>query len=376
MFSRENSDNSKVYLDNNATTQLIPEVWQAIENTIFTPLNPSSVHSFGRNARKIVEDSKAIIANCLNFDKNNYRVIFTGSGTEANNWILKNTEGVRFITLKTEHASVIASRDDFTYIDVDENGLINLNMLEDELAKGPKALVSVMMANNETGVIQDMLKIREITKRYGAILHSDLIQAAGKIPVDINLLDLDAFTISSHKIHGPSGVAALVVKRGIPVAPMIVGGGQNQGLRAGTENIMGIVGMAAAINIAVKNLNERSIKLIQMQKYLESKIINFPGAKIISQNASRLPNTSLIVMPNVGNETQLIAFDMAGIAISSGSACSSGKIATSHVLKAQNINENDAKCVVRCSTSAYNTLKDIEKFIEVWSEIYKKHTKN
>ncbi|MBN9543071.1 MAG: cysteine desulfurase [Alphaproteobacteria bacterium] len=364
-----------IYLDNNATTNILPEVWAYMSEFVSKPMNSSSVHNLGREARKYIENAKDIICKSLNINKNDYRIIFTSSGTETNNWVVNYIENVKVITSKTEHASILNSREDLMLIDVDNNGHIDLNQLEVEIQKHNKPLVSVMYANNETGVIQDIVKIREITKKYGAMLHSDMIQAVGKVKVDLASLDLDAFTLSSHKIHGAQGVGALFIKRGIPLAPMHKGGGQNQGLRAGTENTIGIIGMAKAIEIAVSNIDSYTSICVDNQKFLETEILKRKGAKIISQGSKRLPNTSLIYMPDVPNETQLISFDMAGIAISSGAACSSGKIAASHVLLAQGMNESEARCVVRVSTSQFTTKNEIEEFIKVWDEIYQKNVK-
>ncbi|MBN8827199.1 MAG: cysteine desulfurase [Sphingobacteriia bacterium] len=369
--------NGRIYFDTNSTTPLNSSVIQKMNEMAGIPLNPSSIHSFGREARKVLEEAKVNICKLLNIDQKKYHVVFTSSGTEANNWVFKGLEEFIPVISAVEHISVLSSAgENKLIIKVDSNGIIDLKHLEEILQtlkneNHKNVIISVIYANNETGVIQPINEIIEIAKKYGAIVHSDMIQAIGKTYVNFNELDLDLFTISAHKINGPVGIAALFIKRNLPIKPMFVGGGQNQGLRAGTENVIGVIGLKTAIEEAISNLNEYILHCKNLRDYIEENIFSITkDAKFIGKNVERLPNTSSIYMPGVSNETQLISFDMESISVSAGSACSSGRIAASHVLIACGIGEQEAKNIIRVSLGIQNNKDEADKFINLWRKIY------
>lgn len=357
-----------IYLDNNATTALDTKVIDSMIEVMGRPLNPSSPHKMGRMARSIVEDARKKIAEFLKIG-NDYRVIFTASGTEANNLALKGFEGQNLFVSEIEHHSVLNSCK-IGYkvlIPVNQDGTVNLEKLEKLLIlRRAKPLVSVMMANNETGIMQPMAEVVRIAKKWGAVVHSDAVQCFGKIDINMPEMGVDMFTISAHKFGGPQGIAALIVKKDIQLAPQIVGGGQEQNMRGGTENIVAIHGFGKAleqlkIDNRVKTLRDR----------LESEIKAFaPDAIIFGSGVERLPNTSFIAMPNATSETQLIHFDMHDIAVSAGSACSSGKIEPSHVLKAMGVDNKIAKTAIRVSLGKNNTDTDIDAFLGAWKQLY------
>ncbi len=368
---------AKIYFDNNATTYLQPEVVVCMRGLMKEPLNPSSLHSFGRRARNIVEEVRKKILEKLN--ASNMRLVFTASGTESNNLALKGLSGYKIITSNIEHPSILNnSHIDMVHISVDKNGLVNLEELDKVLHNefnlgNEKLLVSVMLANNETGVIEPLKEIVKIAKKYKALVHSDAVQALGKIQLDILDLGLDLITISAHKMGGPVGVAALIFNKNVKLESIIEGGAQEKNYRAGTENVLAIAGWGAAIT----NLkNEKNIFLEKLRGELETAILQITSQTIIcASQVLRLPNTSCILMPNVSGETQLIDFDLNNIAISTGSACSSGKITTSHVLKSMGIEENLAKNAIRVSLGVNNTLDEVVRFIEVWGNLYKRLNK-
>lgn len=359
-----------IYLDYNATAPLLDEVKEVMLEVMGAPYNASSVHSFGRKAKQLLESARQNIATAL--DAGGYQVIFTASGTEANNQALSclNEPHELFISA-VEHDSImkIGNKLHARVLPVDENGIIDLNAMEKLLLSSQKKpFVSIMLANNETGVIQPIHEIAQIVFKHGGFLHCDIVQAVGKIPLSINNLNADMVTISGHKLGGPVGAAALIIKKGLQVKPFQVGGGQESGYRAGTENIAAIVGFAKAVEVAVKNMPAG-----RKRDYLESRIKEIAkDAVIAGEKAKRLPNTSNIAMPNMTAETQVIAFDLEGIAISSGSACSSGKVAESHVLSAMNVDQGLRNNAIRVSTGAQTTEEEIEAFIKTWERLYKK----
>lgn len=359
----------RVYFDNNATTRPDAKVVDAMVAVLSKPLNASSVHLEGRESRAILEGARNSIAKSVNANSD-YRVVFTSSGTEANNLALKGFGADKILISDIEHPSIYKFNGDAEkiIIPVTKDGLINLEQLERLIAGNSqsKLLVSVMYANNETGLVQPIKEIVKIAKKHGAFVHSDAIQAFGKVAVDMEDLGLDMMTVSSHKIYGVQGAAALILKKNVILSPQMVGGSQEQSFRAGTENIPAIVGFAKAVeNIEI---NENISKI---RDHLESEIKKIASeAVIFGQGKHRLPNTSFISMPNVSSETQLIHFDINGIDVSAGSACSSGKIEPSHVLIAMGVEEKIAKNVIRVSLGKDNTLEDVEYFIEKWRQLY------
>lgn len=368
-----------IYLDHNATTPLHQVVKSKMDEYCHLPLNPSSVHANGRLAESLIEQARRNIANLVGVQElgRDYHITFTSSGTESNNLILSNyLDGEIFIS-SVEHLSVYAFSGlypNVTIIDVDENGILNIEHIEARLAqsKAEKKLVSVMLANNETGIIQPIKEITAIAHKYGAQMHSDCVQAIGKIDINITNLDLDFVTISSHKFGGPTGAGALVSKAKFHLKPLIIGGGQERSLRSGTENILAILGFGEAANIVSQELIERQTHMSMLQDKLETELINHcHNVEIVGKNTKRLPNTSLIITLSKTAEIQLIAFDMKNIAISSGSACSSGKVGKSHVLSAMGYPLEKVACGIRISLGYNNTIDDINHFLEIYKELNK-----
>ncbi|MGX6960675.1 MAG: cysteine desulfurase family protein [Rickettsia endosymbiont of Pentastiridius leporinus] len=366
-----------IYLDHNATTFVDSRVKEFMLSLIDKELNPSSSHNAGRFAKKIVEEARRQIAVALGIDLSlrEYDITFTSSGTESNNLIMKNFyDGDIFISA-IEHLSIynhINYVPNIKVIRIDKQGLVDLKHLEELLAQSnaTKKLVSVMMANNESGVLQDITKISEIAKKYDAKFHSDLVQGFGKIPINIKELGLDFVTISGHKIGGGQGGAALISRYNFSLVPIIIGGGQEKNLRSGTENVLAIAGFGLAAELITKNISEKYIKIKELQEVLEKRLKRYPNINIISKNVERLPNTTLFTVPNTDAQVKLIGFDLRNICVSSGSACSSGKISRSHVLTNMGMSEEEAKSSIRISLGYNNTIDDVDAFIEAFEEVY------
>lgn len=359
-----------IYLDYNATAPIRPEVRDAMLEVMTFPSNPSSVHSLGRAAKKRVEDARASIANALSVFP--HEVIFTASGTEANTMALKGFTGRPLLVSSIEHASVLKTAGEgAAQIPVLPSGLVDMAALEELLKKiGKPALVSVMLANNETGVIQPMSDISNLVHSYGGFVHTDAIQALGKIPLDVGLLGVDMMSISAHKCGGPQGIAALIVRQGIELSRIFVGGGQELGRRAGTENVAAIAGFAKAIDLAATDGWQKPVR--DALDAMEEKILlQVPGSKILGKDVPRLPNTSSILMPRLNAETQLMHFDLSGFAISAGSACSSGRIEPSHVVKAMGIISDHADHVIRVSGGWGTLPEEISAFTNCWIKLAK-----
>jgi cysteine desulfurase len=369
----------RVYLDWNATTPLRPEARAAITAALDLVGNPSSIHAEGRAARLLVEQARAEVAKAVGTDARN--VIFTSGGTEANSLAL--TPGVRrnsglpinrLIVSAVEHASVLAGgrfpQDAIGIVGVDRAGVVDLDRLREMLADGPPRLVSIMSANNETGVLQPIADIADIVHEAGGLLHVDAIQSLGKIPFDIKYLKVDLASVSAHKIGGPKGVGAVVLGEGLAgVEALIRGGGQEQGRRAGTENVAGIAGFGAAITAAMASLENDMERVENLRNRLEISLRQTQGAIVFSDDAPRLPNTTLFSVPGLKAETAVIGFDLEGIAVSSGSACSSGKVQPSHVLEAMGSGPELATGAVRLSLGWSTTEADIDRCLEAWRKL-------
>ena len=369
----------RVYLDWNATTPLRPEARAAMAAAWDLPGNPSSVHEEGRRARRLVEDARAAVADAVGALPRN--VVFTSGGTEAN--ALALTPGLRLgggapaqrlVISAIEHASVLAggrfAAEARSTVSVSGSGLVHPDRLREALAGVPPALVSVMLANNETGAIQPIAEVAEIVHAAGCLLHVDAIQAFGKIPFNINILNADLVTVSAHKIGGPKGVGALVWAEGVQgLEPLLRGGGQERGHRAGTENVAGIAGFGAAVKAAMGALENDAIRLESLRNRLESGLRQTPGLLIFSDEVRRLPNTTLFTVPGLKAETAVIGFDLAGIAVSSGSACSSGKVQPSHVLEAMGFGRELAQGAVRLSLGWSSCEADIDRCLEAWRKL-------
>jgi cysteine desulfurase len=369
----------RVYLDWNATTPLRPEARQAMAVAWELSGNPSSVHAEGRQARRLVEEARASIAAAVGALPRN--VVFASGGTEANALALapglRRGAGApveRLLVSAIEHASVLAGgrfpAEAIGTVGVTSSGLVDLDGLRAALEEGPPALVSVMTANNETGAVQPVAEATEIVHAAGGLLHVDAIQAFGKIPFDINVVNADLATLSAHKIGGPKGVGAVVLAEGVlGLAPVLRGGGQEQGRRAGTENVAGIAGFGAAARAAMATQADDAIRVESLRNRLENGLRQTSDVIIFSENAPRLPNTTLFTVPGLKAETAVIGFDLDGIAVSSGSACSSGKVQPSHVLEAMGFGPELAQGAVRLSLGWSTSAAEVDYCIEAWRKL-------
>ena len=369
----------RVYLDWNATTPLRPEAREAMAAAWDLSGNPSSVHAEGRQARRLVEEARVRVAGAVGAVPRN--VIFTSGGTEANALALtpglRRASGLpvqRLVVSAIEHASVLAGgrfrAEAVSTIGVTRAGLLDLDGLRSALAGGPPALVSVMLANNETGAVQPVAEAAEIVHAAGGLLHVDAIQAVGKISFDINVMKADLVTLSAHKIGGPKGVGAVLLAEGLAgPEPLLRGGGQELGRRAGTENVAGIAGFGAAVKAAMDALAIDATRLESLRNRLESGLVLTPGVIVFSRDAPRLPNTTLFTVPGLKAETAVIGFDLAGFAVSSGSACSSGKVQPSHVLEAMGAGPELAQGAVRLSLGWSTSDADIDRCLEAWRKL-------
>lgn len=368
-----------IYLDHNSTTNILDSARESLIAALNDPLNPSAVHGLGRTGKSIMEKSRRQVASLVgaNGEARDYNVIFTSSGTEANNLIIHNfnSDDAEIFISATEHASILARvkyQSNIKVVAVDRQGLLDMEHLRFLLAesKAPKKLVSVIFAHNETGVIQNIGQIVQIARNYGASIHSDVVQAVGRIPVEMKELDLDFATVSGHKIGGGVGGAALICKGSYHILPHIIGGGQERGARSGTENTAAIAAFGAAASAAKSEQHSRFIKLQNLLEYLENCLAkNFPQVQIVGKEVNRLPNTCMLIVPGKKAETQLIAFDLHKIALSSGSACSSGKIGSSEALKAMGYSDEDRQSAIRISLGVSNSKEDIDKFLSVFAQI-------
>lgn len=352
------------YLDHNATTPLRPNALAAMSVVLSEVGNPSSIHSFGRSARKHVEDARKKIADTLNVSSG--QVFFNSGATEGNNTILKGFSGKRILISVTEHSSVIDAGVKCDLILVHPSGLIDMDAFQKMVTDNPPALVSVMLVNNETGVIQPIAEISKIAKSVGALIHCDAVQAYGRIAFTRESLGVDFLTLSSHKIGGPQGVGALIVSAGTTLPKLLEGGGQERRSRAGTENTAGITGFGVAAVEAMSSIPAFQ-KLENFRNLIEAEISKSPRVKIYGQNAPRVANTICCTVDGITSDTLLMAFDIEGIAISSGSACSSGTVKITHVLKAMGMDEKQNAAALRISLGHTTTTQDIEQFIKVWN---------
>jgi cysteine desulfurase len=369
-----------IYLDHNATTDIHPEVWSKMDSLRkYHPINPSSIHSAGQKGKMLIEEARKSIAYLLGFDSDfsKYQIIFTASGTEANNLIISNFREYDIFISATEHLSIYAHRQylaNIKIVKVDKSGLLDMEDLVSKLrdSKSEKKLLSVMLANNETGIIQPLKEICDIAHNYGALVHSDCIQAIGKIDVNLLDLDIDFASISGHKFGGPMGAGALIARSSFDLKAQIIGGGQQRSLRSGTENIYSILGIGVAAKLAKNDLDTRYSHMDKLRSRLENSVAKSDFvSEIVGSESHRLPNTSLLINSHKKSETQLIALDLQGIAVSSGSACSSGKTNQSHVLSAMGYLEDKIHSAIRVSIGMSNTEQDIDEFIRIYNEINK-----
>ena len=365
-----------VYLDHNATTPLDPLVREAMLPWLGARFgNASSRHEYGRAARKAIDEARSRVAAAVNAHPT--EVIFTSGGSEANNLFIKGAAAMMkpgLVALSAiEHPCVreparqlMRSGWCCEEIAVDGSGRIDPQAFDRVLADKPR-IVSVMLANNETGVIQDVEVLAGAIRKRGGWMHCDAVQALGKIPVDFRALGVHGLTLSAHKIHGPLGVGALIVDKRVELAPLVAGGGQERSLRSGTENVMAIVGFATACDVAVTMRNERSAHLAVLRDALERGLTAL-GARLFSAEAPRLPNTSFFAIPGVDGDTLVGRLDRAGFAVASGSACSSADPEPSHTLLSMGVDPELARAAVRVSLGAGNTRQDVDGFLAALGE--------
>lgn len=358
-----------IYLDYNATSPIRPEAWEAIREAQSWWANPSSTHQRGRYVRGALERARRQIANFLSAPCDG--LIFTSGGSEANNLLLKGLLPYvsQVFVSSIEHDSVRNSVP-CTLLPVKQDGVLDLEKLEHMLQNGTgsrKVLLSVMLANNETGVVQPIHEVVRLARRYNAWVHTDVVQAVGRIPVSFAELDVDAMTVSAHKLGGLVGVGALILKPEIKLQAQMMGGAQEKGMRAGTENVLGIVGFSAALQACCAQF-ETSILRDSLEAWIQQDV---PGARIIGNIAPRIPNTLCVALPGVSYEKQLMQLDLQGICVSAGAACASAKMRPSHVLSAMGLGEDVVRSAIRVSFGWQSTEQDARTFFEHWRHLAK-----
>lgn len=370
-----------VYLDHNSTTALHPQVLEVMLPFMTTQHgNPTSRHAFGRNARDAVEHARTQVAQSVGVQAS--QVVFTASGTEANNFAIRgiagNLEPSQMLYSSIEHPCVsrpaLALQTNawlVNKIKVNAHGQLDLEHLQ-QLLQQPTGLISVMLANNETGAIQPLQAVSALAKQHKAFVHTDAVQALGKTPVDFYELGVHAMTVSSHKIGGPLGAGALILDKRIDIQPLLLGGGQEKGLRSGTENVAAIVGFGAACTIAQQALAAYQAHTTLLRSQLEAGLHQLKATVFGEHSDPRLPNTSFFAFANVEGETLVTALDKAGFAVASGSACSSDSTESSHVLLAMGVEEELARGAVRVSLSAHNTAQQVEAFLATLAQEVKR----
>jgi cysteine desulfurase len=368
----------RVYLDNNATTPVLPEVFEAMRPYFGERFgNASSIHHHGQETRAAVERARESVAALLGCRAS--EIVFTSSGTEGDNLAIFGLThpGDHVITTTVEHHAVLnackhlsARGGEVTYVPVNGRGLVDPADVKRAIRSNTK-LISIMFANNETGVVQPVAEIGKIAAETDIFFHSDAVQAAGKIPLDIAEIGCDLLTISGHKIYGPQGVGALYVRKGTPLEPMLYGGSHERLRRAGTENVPGIVGLGKAVELAIADFKRDDItKMASMRDRLERELLAIEGTGLNGagsngagskgEHAPRLPNTTNIYFDAIEGEALLIALDLKGLAVSTGAACSSGTIEPSHVLLAMGLSPERAKSSIRFSLGKQNTMDDVD----------------
>jgi cysteine desulfurase len=354
------------YLDHNATSPLRPAAFDAMVEALRAGGNPSSVHRAGRKARSLVDAARRQVAALVGALP--AEIIFTSGGTEANNMAISGNGRERVIVSAVEHDSVLKAAPNAEILPVDAEGVVDLGALERLLAGSDEpAFVSVMFANNETGVLQPIADVVRLARQAGALVHCDAVQGAGKMAVDLHGLGVDYLSLSAHKFGGPTGVGALVVRSDAPFVSDRRGGGQEANRRAGTENVAGIVGFGAASDAA----RQGGLEVGGLRDRLEASLLEIaPGARVFGAAVRRLGNTTCISMPGVKAETQVMALDLAGVCVSAGAACSSGKVQRSPVLAAMGVADAEAATAIRISCGWDTQSDDIERLIAAWRDLY------
>lgn len=379
----------QIYMDYNATTPLHPQVEKAMRATMDVFGNPSSLHAFGRRAKGLIEEARERIASFIGASED--EIIFTGSGSEANNTILymlscqskqcahTAENRTEIITTTIEHPCILETSKclqdrgiHVEYLGVDSLGKIDSGQLK-KMMTGKTRFVSAMMANNEIGTIQDIKTIAEIVHQHGALFHTDAVQAVGKIPVNVRELNVDFLTLSAHKIYGPKGIGALYIKKGAPFCPLIRGGHQERGRRAGTENTLGIVGLGKAIEMRAQEMKDEEKRLRILKAALKEGIEkNIPDIQFNGHPRDCLPGTLNVSFDGAEGEAILLYLDLEGIAVSTGSACASGSLDPSHVLLATGVPVERAHGSIRISLGRENTREEIEYALEIFPKVIQK----
>lgn len=369
-----------IYFDNNATTKVAEEVLEEMK-PLFCELygNPSSMHTFGGQIGRKIRKAREQVAGLLGCDPS--EIIFTSCGTESDNTAIKGTLAAapnkrKIITTRVEHPAVLTvcrelENHGYTVVElsVDKQGRIDMAELEEQI-DDDTAIVSVMYANNETGVVFPIDKIAEVVTAKGVVFHTDAVQAVGKIPLNLSKSNIDLLSLSGHKLHAPKGVGVLYVRKGTRLAPFMLGGHQEAGKRAGTENVPGIVGLGVACELAAKNIKKENEKVKYLRDKLENAILEkCPDSMLNGDKENRLPNTSNISFEYIEGEAILLMLDKYGICASSGSACTSGSLEPSHVLRAMGVPFTAAHGSIRFSLSRYNTEEEVDYTIEKMPEI-------
>ncbi|RKD34620.1 cysteine desulfurase NifS [Thermohalobacter berrensis] len=372
---------TKVYMDYAATTPVKKEVLDSMIPYYTEKYgNPSSVYSLGRESRKTIDESREKIANILG--ANPKEIYFTSGGSEADNWAIKavamanKDKGNHIITSKIEHHAVLHTCEylekhgfEVTYLDVDEYGMVDLEQLKKSITD-KTILISIMFANNEIGTIQPIKEIGQIAREKGVYFHTDAVQAVGNVKIDVNELNIDMMSMSAHKIYGPKGIGALYIKKGVKIDPHIHGGAQERKRRAGTENVAGIVGFAKAMELAYENLEEHISKLTKLRDKLINDVKNkIDYVRLNGHPEKRLPGNASFCIEFIEGEALLLNLDMAGIAASSGSACTSGSLDPSHVLMAIGLPHEIAHGSLRLTLGDFTTEKDVDYVVEKLVEI-------
>lgn len=363
---------ASVFFDNNSTTLLDPLVLEAMQPYLHHQYgNPTSRHGFGRAARQAIDVARQQVAYAVGAHPT--QVVFTSGGTESNNFAIQGMAGEseqQIVVSAIEHPAV--TRPAFAMrrlghrigvIACDQHGRVLADSLQVNLEK-PTSLVSVMMVNNETGVIQDIAALAQLAKQHGAWMHTDAVQALGKIEINFAELGVSAMTLSSHKIYGPQGAGALILDKRVDIQLLLHGGGQERGLRSGTENVAAIVGFGKACELLSSRLSHSQAHCQQLRDHLEQGLLSL-GASVFGQAAKRVANTSFFAFAGIEGETMVVALDNAGFAVASGSACSSDSTEPSHVLMAMGVAPDLARGAVRVSVSAQNSLAEIDQFLTV-----------
>jgi cysteine desulfurase len=362
----------ETYLDWNATAPLRPEAASAVAAALARCGNPSSVHRWGRAARQTVEHAREAVAALIGAAPE--AVVFVSGGTEANHLALIGAGRARVLVSVVEHGSVLEAVPGAERIAVDGDGIVDLARLGQQLAADPRpAIVSVMLANNETGIVQPAAEIARVARAHGALFHCDAVQAAGKIPLAASDIGADLISLSAHKLGGPMGIGALVVTGNAEPSALIRGGGQERGRRAGSENLPGIAGFAAAAEAAAAGIGDY-VRVARLRDGLEAAIGAVPDASVIGAGLTRLPNTTALALPGIPAETQVIALDLDGVMVSAGAACSSGKVGPSHVLAAMGVPPEIAAGTIRVSLGWATTEADIAHFLEAWTKLSRPNT--